>query len=426
MARCYYATRLSENISETPEGYLICQNVPIARTGWQEYLGSELKLATPGMVQVYRDPVEVFSEACLASFESKAVVDQHPQEWLNQNNTGNYQRGHTRNVRRGIGEFADCIVADLIIMDSNLIAKIKGGIREVSCGYDCIYVPLDDTLTRFSQTEIRGNHTAVVGNGRAGERIAIRDSKPERGEIMSVGKDLRKYIFGLGFKSFAKDAEPEAIANAIEATKEGEERMENRNKDAAVAPPVPGGPPAPAAPAAPEGSGGDIGQALMKIITMLEQLMTMEKHEQAPTAQAPVPEPEDALDALANELEGKPPMPPPQAADSGLMEPVMTLPPEDRPKNPIPGAEKSVDAATIRALKPIIAGIKNKDERKRVVDALMASYLRPSTMITPYGSLLHGQRIQSETKDGKLTQPENVEDFGKQIKEKYHRKSITK
>ena len=41
----YYGTRLSENISKRePEGYLLCLNVPVARTGTQEYLAEELGL----------------------------------------------------------------------------------------------------------------------------------------------------------------------------------------------------------------------------------------------------------------------------------------------------------------------------------------------------------------------------------------------
>ena len=35
----YYGNRLSENISRRePEGYLLCLNVPVARTGTQDYL----------------------------------------------------------------------------------------------------------------------------------------------------------------------------------------------------------------------------------------------------------------------------------------------------------------------------------------------------------------------------------------------------
>lgn len=41
MVKAYYGSRISENIAETPEGYLICRNVPIARVGVQEYFGYE-------------------------------------------------------------------------------------------------------------------------------------------------------------------------------------------------------------------------------------------------------------------------------------------------------------------------------------------------------------------------------------------------
>ena len=39
----YYGTRLSDNLSfREPDGYLLCLNVPVARTGTQEYLPEEL------------------------------------------------------------------------------------------------------------------------------------------------------------------------------------------------------------------------------------------------------------------------------------------------------------------------------------------------------------------------------------------------
>ena len=43
----YYGTRLSDNLSfREPEGYLLCLNVPVARTGTQEYLPEELGIST--------------------------------------------------------------------------------------------------------------------------------------------------------------------------------------------------------------------------------------------------------------------------------------------------------------------------------------------------------------------------------------------
>ena len=66
----YYGTRLSENISRRdPEGYLLCLNVPVARTGEQEYLPSELGLPGAGeMISVFRPEEEVFSPETIASF----------------------------------------------------------------------------------------------------------------------------------------------------------------------------------------------------------------------------------------------------------------------------------------------------------------------------------------------------------------------
>ena len=71
----YYGTEISPNQTETVEGYLICRNVPIARTGKQTYYAHELNL--PGdpdrLVEVLRSPEEVFSPAAMASFTSPDI-----------------------------------------------------------------------------------------------------------------------------------------------------------------------------------------------------------------------------------------------------------------------------------------------------------------------------------------------------------------
>ena len=60
----YYGYTISPNQIETGEGFLICKNVPIARTGTQDYLGSELGLSggdSDRIIEVIRSPDEVFS-----------------------------------------------------------------------------------------------------------------------------------------------------------------------------------------------------------------------------------------------------------------------------------------------------------------------------------------------------------------------------
>ena len=41
MAKAHFGSKISPNMKRTPEDFLICYNVPIARTGVQKYLGKE-------------------------------------------------------------------------------------------------------------------------------------------------------------------------------------------------------------------------------------------------------------------------------------------------------------------------------------------------------------------------------------------------
>ena len=114
-----------------------------------------------------------------------------------------FERGHAQNVRRGEGEFSDKLVADLHIHDAELIEAVKNGKREISCGYNYVCEERDG---KFYQTNIRGNHVAVVDKARAGETVAIMDSiqpaeeTAERtnkmGKIGTLLKDLANAISG--------------------------------------------------------------------------------------------------------------------------------------------------------------------------------------------------------------------------------------
>ena len=210
----YYGTRLSENISRRePEGYLLCLNVPVARTGVQEYLPEELGIPPPGgnpsaLIPVYRPEEEVFSPECAASFEGMPVTNDHPADGVTLDNIRFLQKGHVHNVRRGSGDESDLLLADLIITDPYLIDLIlMEGKREISCGYT---YRLCEENGRYVQRSIRGNHIAVVDSGRAGPRVRIIDSKPERRNI-TMKKSLSKILARM-----AKDGNFEEVAEFID------------------------------------------------------------------------------------------------------------------------------------------------------------------------------------------------------------------
>ena len=232
----YYGTRLSENISRRePEGYLLCLNVPVARTGTQDYLPEELGLASgPGLISVYRPEEEVFAPETLASFEGMPVTNDHPLEGVDIENIRRLQMGHAHNIRRGTGEESDLLLADLIITDERLIEAILNGKREISCGYT---YELSEENGQYIQRKIRGNHIAVVDAGRAGPRVSIKDhkgpktkaplaplhlvsikdKKPNERSSVSMKKSLTKLLARM-----AKDGDIEAVAEFIEEMIEGE------------------------------------------------------------------------------------------------------------------------------------------------------------------------------------------------------------
>ena len=209
----YYGSKISKHMTQTPEGFLICRDVPIARIGTQDYLARELGLdGEPDRpVTVERRPEDVFDPAAIASFEGKDVTYTHPPEMLAPENQSSYSKGHAENVRRE-GNF---LVADLHLKDPTLISEVRNGIlREVSCGYLCDYAP---SGAGYRQTNIRGNHIAIVPRGRAGHDVAIKDSAAglpaEKGKVTHM--DMKEALLSL-FGRAAKDATPEQLDNLVE------------------------------------------------------------------------------------------------------------------------------------------------------------------------------------------------------------------
>ncbi|WP_211243390.1 DUF2213 domain-containing protein [Chitiniphilus eburneus] len=222
----FYATeQLGPKQSATPEGFLICHDVAIARTGVQRYLADEVPIdAGPGgQVEIRREPDDVFRPETLASFEGKPVTVDHPEDLVNPDNWKELAAGLTQNVRRGDGLDQDLVFADLLIMDRQAIEAVRAGLREVSCGYEADYEQLSPGIGY--QRNIVGNHVALVERGRAGARCAIQDKDPTpMSKKLSWADRLRRAFM-------ARDAEAaEEVAKEIEAKDADVEEEEGKAK----------------------------------------------------------------------------------------------------------------------------------------------------------------------------------------------------
>lgn len=186
MAKFYLVEQLGPKQGLTPEGFLLCRDAPLARVGSQLYRADEVYDKVPdGLrpdqpVRVYREPAEVFRPETIASFEGKAVVDEHPEKDgervdVTPENWKEFSVGVIINPRRGEGTQDDLLLGDLLITHAQTIKEVREGKRELSCGYDAKYV--ETGPGKMEQQQIVGNHVALVESGRCGPRCAIGDRR---------------------------------------------------------------------------------------------------------------------------------------------------------------------------------------------------------------------------------------------------------
>lgn len=170
------AQQIGRTQALTPEGFLFCEGVRIARTGPMLYRPDEVPDISPAdgvMVTVTRDAEALFEPDAIASFAGKPVTNDHPNSMVTPASWRSAAVGVVLNPRRGEGAEADYLLADLLITDADAIRDVQAGKREVSCGYDAEYEQIKPGLGR--QLNIRGNHVALVDRGRAGPSCAIQD-----------------------------------------------------------------------------------------------------------------------------------------------------------------------------------------------------------------------------------------------------------
>lgn len=355
MAIAYYGLELSPNQTETVEGYLVCKNVPIARTGAQEYYAHELGL--PGdpdrLVMVNRHSEDVFDPAALASFEGKPLTRGHPPEGVGPENHSAYAMGHVQNVRRE-GEY---MIADLYINDPGLRSDVENSVlREVSCGYVCKYEPDSEG---YKQTHIRGNHVAVVPRGRAGHEVAIKDAAATAGKGNKRMNAFRKAIMTF-FANAAKDAAPEEIPGLVDTAVLALDADPAEKAQEAE----------PAEEAEPTGDvmverapkGDDLGSKLDRLLEMMESIMKANHRGEKDLHDG------DGLEEMIEKLAGEDP------------EKAVTIPADelDAACNP---AARDAALELLKRVRPAVAAIQDKTERSRVTDALLSAIKGPNVLV---------------------------------------------
>ena len=180
---------LSPHMEKTSEGYLLCRDVPISRVGEFEYSGLEVGIPSKGgRVLMTRTADELFRPETIQSFNAKPVVIGHAR-FADPENWKDITVGIVQNVRRGQGDQADELLADLLLTDRKGIDLVESGrLREVSCGYDAS--PVDDGDGKGHQVGIVGNHVALVEKARCGRACKIRDGEMKTTNLKTILRRL--------------------------------------------------------------------------------------------------------------------------------------------------------------------------------------------------------------------------------------------
>lgn len=247
---------------EDYNGWIEIKDNPISKVGVFAYLGRNVdkKFDPDEIVMVLRPDEELASPKTIESFRLIPWIDNHVM-------LGNPESGMTSPEEKGvegvIGEdiyFDDGILyANIKVFSSNLDDLIDHGKRELSAGYRCRYELSSGVWNgqRYDaiQRDIRGNHLALVHEGRMGPDVAVLDQlrftfdardiqmaepdkKDEKKEMDEIKSGLKAMADGLkamderlgAMDKRVKDALEEEDDPAIAADKKAADEAEEEKK----------------------------------------------------------------------------------------------------------------------------------------------------------------------------------------------------
>lgn len=173
---------MTSRIPDT-NGWYEVQDNPISRVGVFDYLGSSCDAPEPNRIyKVLRPEEELADPECAASFRLLPWTDGHAM-------LGREEDGLTPAECKGaqgtIGEqvrfdqASGMLLANIKVWSESMAEAIDTGKRELSAGYRCVYdwTPgvWNDQPYDCVQRRIRGNHLALVDEGRMGPEVAVLD-----------------------------------------------------------------------------------------------------------------------------------------------------------------------------------------------------------------------------------------------------------
>jgi hypothetical protein len=181
---------MSQRVSDLNGWYEVPRN-PLSRTGIYEYAGRQLGIKTePQASQIFkvlRPPEELGNTDCVNSFKLIPWVDEHTMLGPNAEKQMPDMAlpAERKGVQGVIGQDVEfdgtTLWGNIKLFSDTLGRLIDSGKKELSAGYRCKYDMTPGVHSEFGaydavQRNIRGNHLALVTEGRMGPSVAVMDS----------------------------------------------------------------------------------------------------------------------------------------------------------------------------------------------------------------------------------------------------------
>ena len=163
-------------------GWFEVKDNPLSKTGIFQYSGGSIspECEQDKIYNVYRPAEELSTEECINSFKLLPWIDNHVM--LGSEDEG-LTPAESKGIQGVIGEDVyfdgEYLKGNIKVFSEAMSSLIANGKKELSCGYRCRYEyapgTYDGVAYDYVQREIRGNHLALVENGRMGPDVAVLD-----------------------------------------------------------------------------------------------------------------------------------------------------------------------------------------------------------------------------------------------------------
>ena len=223
-------------------GFVSVEKRPISKVGVFDYLGSSIGADDPNKIyRVYRSADELSNKETIDSFKLVPLIDDH--EMLGTDGTPAEKKGVQGTTGEDIYFDDDTLFGNLKVYSDALKTLIDGGKKDLSLGYRCEYEFKDGVFNGEKydaiQTKLRGNHVALVDNGRMGKEVSVCDSAIitfDNSDVIKIGEkpkmdeELKKILSEITAKVDAlseKIKVEEVVEDAeevVEDTKEAEDK----------------------------------------------------------------------------------------------------------------------------------------------------------------------------------------------------------